>query len=173
MSIDLAKPLPAEAFLCAESPRIGAPDVAEFFFRRAVPPSIPAPSEGQPAIINILIDALARQLRRLIFQCRLLPSEFERPDRLRPLFLAVAPSFALSDLFSDKVAAVRRDQGGVSSTIKRGLSMLGLILLIILILLLLGGLPSWGYSRSWGYGPSGVLGLVLVIVLVLVLLGRV
>jgi len=125
------------------------------------------------AIINILIDALARQLRRLIFQCRLLPSEFKRPDRLRPLFLAVAPSFALSDLFSDKVAAVRRDQGGVSSTIKRGLSMLGLILLIILILLLLGGLPSWGYSRSWGYGPSGVLGLVLVIVLVLVLLGRI
>jgi hypothetical protein len=59
------------------------------------------------------------------------------------------------------------------STIERGSSMLGLILLILLILILLGGLPTWGYSRNWGYGPSGVLGLVLVIVLVLVLLERI
>jgi hypothetical protein len=36
---------------------------------------------------------------------------------------------------------------------------LGTILLIILILLLIGALPSWGYSRGWGYGPSGILGL--------------
>ena len=44
-------------------------------------------------------------------------------------------------------------------------------MLIILIVLLMGGLPTWGYSRSWGYGPSGVLGLLLVIVLVLLLMG--
>jgi Protein of unknown function (DUF3309) len=50
---------------------------------------------------------------------------------------------------------------------------IGLILLIVLIVLLLGGLPTWGYSRNWGYGPSGGLGLVLVIVLILVLLGRI
>ena len=50
---------------------------------------------------------------------------------------------------------------------------LGLILLIVLILLLVGGLPHWGYSRGWGYRPSGGLGLVLVIVLVLVLMGRI
>jgi hypothetical protein len=31
-------------------------------------------------------------------------------------------------------------------------------------------LPSWGYSRNWGYGPSGILGLLLVVVLVLVVL---
>ena len=49
---------------------------------------------------------------------------------------------------------------------------MGLILLIILIVLLVGGLPTWGYSRNWGYKPSGVLGLVLVIVLVLLLLGH-
>jgi hypothetical protein len=49
---------------------------------------------------------------------------------------------------------------------------MGLILLIILIVLLVGGLPTWGYSRNWGYKPSGVLGLVLVIVLVLFLLGH-
>jgi hypothetical protein len=51
--------------------------------------------------------------------------------------------------------------------------MLGTILLIVLVLLLLGALPTWGYSRGWGYYPSGGLGLVLVIVLVLVLIGRV
>jgi len=47
------------------------------------------------------------------------------------------------------------------------------ILLIILILLLIGALPTWPYSSSWGYYPSGGLGLVVIIVLVLVLLGRV
>ena len=50
---------------------------------------------------------------------------------------------------------------------------LGTILIIILILALLGALPSWGYSRGWGYFPSGGLGLVLVIIVVLVLLGRI
>lgn len=51
--------------------------------------------------------------------------------------------------------------------------MLGTILLVILLLALVGALPSWGYSRSWGYFPSGGLGIVLVVVLVLVLMGRV
>ena len=50
---------------------------------------------------------------------------------------------------------------------------MGTILLIILILLLIGALPRWGYSRGWGYFPSGGLGLVLVIVIILVLLGRI
>jgi len=48
--------------------------------------------------------------------------------------------------------------------------MLGTILLIVLILLLLGALPRWGYSRSWGYFPSGGLGLVVIIVIVLLLM---
>jgi len=48
---------------------------------------------------------------------------------------------------------------------------MGIILLVLLVLLLVGGLPTWGHSRNWGYGPSGGLGLVLVIVLVLVLVG--
>ena len=48
---------------------------------------------------------------------------------------------------------------------------MGLILLIILIVLLMGGLPTWGYSRNWGYAPSGILGLLLVVVLVLLLMG--
>jgi len=35
---------------------------------------------------------------------------------------------------------------------------MGTILIVILILLLIGALPTWGYSRSWGRGPSGLLG---------------
>jgi hypothetical protein len=46
---------------------------------------------------------------------------------------------------------------------------MGLLLLIVLIVLLLGGLPSWDYSRRWGYGPSGLLGLLLIILLVMML----
>ncbi len=49
---------------------------------------------------------------------------------------------------------------------------LGTILLIVLVLLLVGVIPSWPHSRSWGYGPSGVLGVIAVVVLVLLLLGR-
>jgi hypothetical protein len=51
--------------------------------------------------------------------------------------------------------------------------MLGSILVVLLILVLLGALPTWPYSRGWGYYPSGGLGLVLVILIILVLLGRV
>lgn len=46
------------------------------------------------------------------------------------------------------------------------------ILVVILILLLLGALPTWPYSRSWGYYPSGGLGLVVIVVIVLLLAGR-
>ena len=47
---------------------------------------------------------------------------------------------------------------------------MGTILIIILILLLLGAIPSWPYSRGWGYYPSGILGVVLVVIIVLVLM---
>jgi hypothetical protein len=50
--------------------------------------------------------------------------------------------------------------------------MLSTILLIILILLLVGALPTYPYSRSWGYYPSGGIGLVLLIIIILLLLGR-
>lgn len=50
---------------------------------------------------------------------------------------------------------------------------IGTIVLILVVLMLVGALPTWGHSRSWGYGPSGGLGLVLVIVLVLLLMGRI
>ena len=48
---------------------------------------------------------------------------------------------------------------------------MGFILLIVLLVRLLRGLPRWGYSRNWGYAPSGILGLVLLIVVVLLLFG--
>ncbi len=49
---------------------------------------------------------------------------------------------------------------------------MGLVLLIVLVLLLLGAIPSWNYSRNWGYGPSGILGVILVIVILLMVTGR-
>jgi hypothetical protein len=50
---------------------------------------------------------------------------------------------------------------------------ISLILLIVLIILLIGVLPTYPYSRSWGYRPSGLLGVVLIVVLILVLMGRI
>jgi hypothetical protein len=50
---------------------------------------------------------------------------------------------------------------------------IGTILLIILILLLIGALPTWPYSRGWGYYPTGGLGLILIIILILLLMGRI
>jgi hypothetical protein len=49
---------------------------------------------------------------------------------------------------------------------------LGTILLILLILMLVGVIPSWPHSRSWGYGPSGIIGVIVVIIIVLLLMGR-
>ena len=46
------------------------------------------------------------------------------------------------------------------------------LLLIILLLLVIGAIPSWPYSRDWGYGPSGVLGLILAVLLILLVLGH-
>ena len=50
---------------------------------------------------------------------------------------------------------------------------MSLILFIILIVLLLGDLPTWPYSRGWGYYPSGGLGLVVLILIILLLMGRI
>jgi hypothetical protein len=49
----------------------------------------------------------------------------------------------------------------------------GLILLIILIVLLLAAIPSWPYSRSWGYAPSGLFAVAAAVVVVLALTGTI
>ena len=47
------------------------------------------------------------------------------------------------------------------------------ILLIVLVLLVVGVLPTWPYSREWGYYPTGFLGTVLIIILLLAVMGRI
>jgi hypothetical protein len=50
---------------------------------------------------------------------------------------------------------------------------MGTLLLIILIILLLGSVPTYPYSRRWGYGPSGLFGLLVVVLLVLLFMGMI
>jgi len=38
---------------------------------------------------------------------------------------------------------------------------------LVLVLLLVGAMPAWPYSRSWGYGPSGLATALLVILIIL------
>jgi hypothetical protein len=47
---------------------------------------------------------------------------------------------------------------------------MGLLLLIILVLLLIGALPTWPYSRNWGYAPGGTVGTLVAILVILILL---
>lgn len=49
---------------------------------------------------------------------------------------------------------------------------LSLILIVVVVALLLGAIPTWPYSRRWGYGPSGLLGVILIVLVVLALTGR-
>jgi uncharacterized protein DUF3309 len=47
-----------------------------------------------------------------------------------------------------------------------------LILLIVLLVLMFASVPAWGYSRSWGYYPSGTVGVILLILIVMMMMGR-
>lgn len=49
---------------------------------------------------------------------------------------------------------------------------MGTILLVILILVVIGAFPSWPHSRSWGYGPSGVVGLIVIVLIIMLVTGR-
>jgi Protein of unknown function (DUF3309) len=74
-----------------------------------------------------------------------------------------------------EVDAQLPDIGGAStSMLREGTTMtLGTILLIVLILALIGALPSWPYSRGWGYYPSGIVGAIVLVLIVLLLMGRI
>jgi hypothetical protein len=69
-------------------------------------------------------------------------------------------------------AALNKARQSLSEAVQGGKAFMGTILLIILILLLIGAFPTWPYSRSWGYYPSGGLGLILIILIILLLMGR-
>ncbi|MDY0212801.1 MAG: DUF3309 domain-containing protein [Desulfuromonadaceae bacterium] len=88
-------------------------------------------------------------------------------------------SFNTNDLDCGPEVQTRPSWGRISRTSsrqkkawKRGDYMLGTIVIIVVILLLLGALPTWNYSRQWGYFPSGGLSLLLVILILLMLTGR-
>jgi hypothetical protein len=51
--------------------------------------------------------------------------------------------------------------------------LIEMLFLLLLIVLILAVIPSWPYSRGWGYYPSGGLGLVLLVVVILLLMGRI
>ncbi len=58
----------------------------------------------------------------------------------------------------------------ISITAFGGPMTISTILIIILILLLVGALPTWPHSRSWNYGPSGLVGFLLLVVIILMLM---
>jgi hypothetical protein len=54
----------------------------------------------------------------------------------------------------------------------KGLSTLGVILVVILLFALFGSYPGWQHSHSWGYAPFGGVGIILLILIVLVVLRK-
>lgn len=48
---------------------------------------------------------------------------------------------------------------------------MSLLLIIVLLIILFGAMPTWPYSRGWGYYPMGGVGVVVLIIVVLLLLG--
>ena len=47
------------------------------------------------------------------------------------------------------------------------------LLLLLVLLIAVGALPSWPYSRRWGFYPSGIAGLLVLVLLLLLLFGQV
>ena len=45
------------------------------------------------------------------------------------------------------------------------------ILLVVVIVLVVLALPSWPYSKSWGYRPTGILAVLLVLFLIWAIAG--
>jgi hypothetical protein len=48
---------------------------------------------------------------------------------------------------------------------------MSLLLIIVLLIILFGALPTWPYSRGWGYYPVGGVGVIVLILVILLLLG--
>jgi hypothetical protein len=111
-------------------------------------------------------DSISRSKRATFAPTeQILPASDHR--RARKSLLLVSGTASAPLLTTDNPAIADRKRQ------LKGVLMLSMVLLILLVALLVGALPSWPYSRSWGYYPSGVLTTVLVVVVVLALLGRI
>jgi uncharacterized protein DUF3309 len=49
--------------------------------------------------------------------------------------------------------------------------MVTLIILIVIVILLIAALPTYPYSRNWGYAPGSTIAVIFIILLLLYLLG--
>ncbi len=49
--------------------------------------------------------------------------------------------------------------------------MVSIVFIIAAIAFFLGSLPTWSYSRNWGFLPSGIAGLFLTVLFLLLLIG--
>ena len=47
-----------------------------------------------------------------------------------------------------------------------------ILLLVLLLILMIGAVPAWGYSRDWGYYPSGAIGLILIILIIKIIITK-
>jgi hypothetical protein len=50
---------------------------------------------------------------------------------------------------------------------------MSIFVLILLLVLLVGVVPTWPYSRGWGYFPGGIVGILLIIAIVMFATGRI
>jgi hypothetical protein len=51
--------------------------------------------------------------------------------------------------------------------------MLGISLFVILLIALVAAVPTWTYSKTWGYYPTGGIGLILAVEVLLMFKGRI
>jgi hypothetical protein len=52
-------------------------------------------------------------------------------------------------------------------------TVMSIFVLVLLLVLLIGVVPTWPYSRGWGYFPGGIVGILLIIAIVMFATGRI
>jgi Protein of unknown function (DUF3309) len=71
-----------------------------------------------------------------------------------------------------KSSVRRATANDAKNPLKETVMSIAAIALIVLIVLLIGAMPTWAYSRNWGYAPSGGLGVIAFVVLVMLAIGQ-
>ena len=92
-------------------------------------------------------------------------------DQARTITASITTWFVIVSLLQQFLPGTPASSAAATAT-RSSLSkenFMSTILLILILLALVGALPSWGYSRDWGYGPSGVLGIVLLLLILMAL----